>query len=39
MTFGRPSSIPEDYLRIDLPTPVAVDSDGGLGVAFYSATM
>ncbi|KAM5358999.1 hypothetical protein ACJZ2D_014824 [Fusarium nematophilum] len=39
MTYGRPSAIPEDYIKIDLPTPIAVDSGGGVGVAFYTATI
>ncbi|KAH7141726.1 c6 zinc finger domain-containing protein [Dactylonectria macrodidyma] len=39
MTYGRPSAIPEDYIKIDLPTPIPDDFGGGIGVAFYAATI
>jgi len=44
MTFGRPSAIPEDYVKIDLPTPIP-SCDGqlsvteGTSVVFFNATM
>lgn len=44
MTFGRPSAIPEDYVKLDLPRPLP-RADGSslslaeVGVAFFNATM
>lgn len=39
MTFGRPSAIPEDYVRLDLPMPIVGDREGGLSASFFSATV
>lgn len=49
MTFGRPSAIPEDYIRIDLPHPFPIDpaperntsaeSMNPANVSFFTATM
>lgn len=44
MTFGRPSAIPEDYVKIPLPVPLPpVDGRPNiaeeLSVAFFNATM
>lgn len=49
MTFGRPSAIPESYVKIDLPEPyptsshsvswASAESLDPTNVAFYSATM
>jgi hypothetical protein len=44
MTFGRPSAIPEDYIKIDLPLPLP-SADGELNatadarIGFFNATM
>jgi hypothetical protein len=38
MTFGRPCSIPQEYIRVGLPTPTC-DPGGDMSVAFYNATM
>ncbi|KAJ3546805.1 hypothetical protein NM208_g1825 [Fusarium decemcellulare] len=39
MTYGRPSTISEDYVRLDLPTPVIGDATEDISVAFYNATI
>lgn len=39
MTFGRPSAIPEDYVRLHLPKPIEGDKENGIAVLFYSSTM
>ncbi|KXJ90070.1 fungal-specific transcription factor domain-domain-containing protein [Microdochium bolleyi] len=39
MTFGRPSAIPEDYVRLDLPAPIEGDRENGLSALFFSATI
>jgi hypothetical protein len=38
MTFGRPCSIPEEYIKIELPLPLG-DAKDDLGVLFYNSTM
>ncbi|KAL2204830.1 hypothetical protein CC79DRAFT_1335435 [Sarocladium strictum] len=38
MTFGRPFSIPQEYVRVDLPTPIG-DLQPDMSVAFYNATI
>jgi hypothetical protein len=44
MTFGRPSTIPEDYVKMDLCVPIpSGDADrettGHASVAFFNSTM
>ena len=49
MTFGRPSAIPEDYIRLDLPLPFPIDASPeshtsaetkkSANVGFFIATM
>ncbi|KAH7028898.1 fungal-specific transcription factor domain-containing protein [Microdochium trichocladiopsis] len=39
MTFGRPSAIPEDYVRLDLPVPIPGDRERGMSALFFSATV
>ncbi|KAJ1326031.1 transcriptional regulatory protein GAL4 [Microdochium nivale] len=39
MTFGRPSAIPEEYVRLNLPIPIERDREGGLSALFFSATI
>ncbi|KAJ1326007.1 transcriptional regulatory protein GAL4 [Microdochium nivale] len=39
MTFGRPSAIPENYVRLDLPAPIEGDRENGLSALFFSATV
>lgn len=39
MTFGRPSTIPEDYVRLPLPAIMPGDGDDGRGITFFNATM
>jgi hypothetical protein len=44
MTFGRPGAIPEDYIKLDLPVPLPLTTEGSTAVeetsvAFFNATM
>ncbi|CZS83275.1 unnamed protein product [Fusarium graminearum] len=39
MTFGRPCSIPEEYIRLDLPKPLASDETQQLSTVFYNASI
>ncbi|PTD04758.1 hypothetical protein FCULG_00000093, partial [Fusarium culmorum] len=39
MTFGRPCAIPEEYIRLDLPKPLASDETQQLSTAFYNSTI
>jgi hypothetical protein len=39
MTFGRPSAIPEYYIRIELPTPLEGEDEDVASVHFFSETM
>lgn len=39
MTYGRPSTIPEDYVLLELPVVIAGDFDESGSVSFFSATM
>ncbi|RGP72628.1 hypothetical protein FLONG3_6636 [Fusarium longipes] len=44
MTFGRPCAIPEDYIRLDLPKPLATpttttDEVHQMSTAFYNASI
>ncbi|RYP14197.1 hypothetical protein DL765_006558 [Monosporascus sp. GIB2] len=39
MTLGRPSAIPEDYVRLELPKAVIGDRENGMGVSFYTETV
>ncbi|KAJ2897241.1 hypothetical protein MKZ38_004843 [Zalerion maritima] len=38
MTFGRPSAIPEEYVKIDLPRPIGGGHDRA-SIGFYNATI
>lgn len=47
MTFGRPPTIPESYVQLELPVPYAmvqqpaalVEKGESLSIAFYNGTM
>lgn len=39
MTYGRPSTIPEEHIQLELPAVISEDLDESRSVAFFSATM
>lgn len=39
MTFGRPSAIPDDYVRLDVPQLVQGDHIDRTGISFFAGTV
>lgn len=39
MTYGRPSTIHEDYVQLELPVAIQGDLGESKSVAFFTATM
>ncbi|KAH7117434.1 c6 zinc finger domain-containing protein [Dactylonectria macrodidyma] len=39
MTYGRPSTVPEDYIHMDLPVSITGNAGEARSVAFFNATI